>query len=128
MSRRKDVQRFFRNNNLHRILFQFIWIGSIFKRIKSLRDQHPHVVFDSNKIQHDIVIEHEYSPNGKYCAFTISDNNKISMEVIVINTDTGEPHGNCLQLFSFEKIAWSGNSEGFFVYVSIHAFYRFEKH
>lgn len=98
------------------ILFPIV---SVFKRVKSLRDQHPHVVFDSNKLQRSTVIEHEYSPNGKYCAFTVSDKNQISMELIVVNVETGEPHGDCLQLFSFEKIAWSGNSEGFFVYVNI---------
>lgn len=84
-----------------------------------MNDEKPHVVFDSNKIQHGSVIKYEYSPNGKYCAFTISDRNKKSIEVIIINVETAETHGNPLQLFSFEKIAWSGDSQGFFIYVNM---------
>lgn len=86
--------------------------------MKSLKDENPHVVFDSNKIQHGSVIAHEYSPNGKYCAFTISDRCKRLVEVIIIDVETGETDGIRLQLFSFEKIAWSGDSQGFFIYVS----------
>lgn len=90
----------------------------IFKRVKSLKDENPHVVFDSNKIQHGSVIEHEYSPNGKYCAFTISDRSKSSVEVMIIDVETAEVYGNRLQLINFEKIAWSGDSQGFFIYVN----------
>lgn len=74
-------------------------------------------MFDSNKIQHGSVIEYAYSPNGKYCAFTISDKGKSSIEVMVIDVESAEPYGNRLQLFSFEKVAWSGDSQGFFLYV-----------
>lgn len=91
----------------------------IFKRAKSLKDEHPHVVFDSNKIQHRSVIEYEYSPNGKYCAFTISDRNRNSVEIMIIDVETAETHGDLLQLFSFGKIAWSGDSQGFFIYVNM---------
>lgn len=84
-----------------------------------MKDEKPHVVFDSNKIQHGSVIEHEYSPNGKYCAFTISDRSKSSIEVMVIEVETAETYGNRLQLCTFEKIAWSGDSQGFFIYVII---------
>lgn len=84
-----------------------------------MKDEHPRVVFNTNKIHLDSVIEHEYSPNGKYCAITISDKNQISVELIIIDVETAETHENCLQLFSFEKIAWSGDSEGFFIYVNI---------
>lgn len=83
-----------------------------------MNDKHSHVVLDSYKIEHS-VIEHEYSPNGKYCAFTISEKHQISIEIIVIDVESGESHGNRLQLYSFEKIAWSGNSEGFFIFVNI---------
>lgn len=90
--------------------------------MKSLKDENPHVVFDSNKIQHGSVIEHEYSPNGKYCAFTISDRSKSSVEIMVIDVETAETYGNRLQLFGYEKIAWSGDSQGFFIYVIIMMF------
>lgn len=93
---------------------------SIFKRAKSLRDKEPRVVFNSNKIRNDTVIEHEYSPNGKYCAITICDKNQTSMEIMIIDVETAEMHGDCLQLFSFEKIAWGGDSEGFFIFVNIY--------
>lgn len=77
-------------------------------------------MFDSNKIQHGSVIEYAYSPNGKYCAFTIGDKSKSSIEVVVIDVETAETYGNRLQLFSFEKVFWSQDSQGFFVYVNIH--------
>lgn len=81
------------------------------------KDEHPHVVFDSNKLEHGSVAEHVFSPNGKFCAFTISEED--SLRVIVIDVETGETLGNSLRLFSFKKIAWSGDSEGFFIYVSV---------
>lgn len=84
-----------------------------------MKDEHPHIVFDSNKIQHGSVIEYEYSPNGKYLAVTISDRSKRCIEIMVIDVETAETCGNRLQLFSFEKIAWSGDSQGFFIYVNI---------
>lgn len=88
-------------------------------RAKSLKDDQPRVVFNSNKIRHDSVIGHEYSPNGKFCALTMSDKNQISIEVMIIDVETAETHGKCLQLFSFERIAWGANSDGFFIYVNI---------
>lgn len=93
---------------------------SIYKRVKSLKDEHPHIVFDSNKIQCGSVIQHEYSPNGKYCAFTTSDKSQSSIEVRVIDVESGEMRGNRLQLFSFDRIAWSADSQGFFIYVIIY--------
>lgn len=96
---------------------------SIFKRAKSLKDKQPRIVFDSNKIQNGSVIEHEYSPNGKYCAFTISNKNETSIVLTVIDVETGETQGRCLELYSYEKIAWSANSEGFFIYVMIFSFH-----
>lgn len=89
----------------------------IFKRAKSL-DERPRIVFDSNRIQHGSVIEHEYSPNGEYCAFTLTTQNQNWNKIIVIDVKTGQTRGNCLQLYSSKKIAWSGDSEGFFVYVN----------
>lgn len=85
-----------------------------------MNDKHPHIVFNSNKIQHGSVIEHEYSPNGRYCAFTVSDRSKSSNEVMVVDVETSETYGNRLQLMNFEKIAWSGDSQGFFIYVNIY--------
>lgn len=82
-----------------------------------MKDSNPHVVLDSNKIERCSIIEHEYSPNGKYCAFTISVQNQISNEVFVIDVETGQTHGNSLKLYCFEKIAWSGDSNGFFIFV-----------
>lgn len=87
-----------------------------------MNDKQPQVIFNSNKIRHDSVIEHEYSPNGKYCALTIGDKNQISIEVMIVDVETAEVHGKCLQLYSFEKIAWSGDSKGFFIYVNICVF------
>lgn len=86
--------------------------------MKTLKDEHPHVVFDSNKIQHGSVTQHEYSPNGKYCAFTITDKNLNSIEIRVIDVEKGESYGKRLQLYTFDKIAWSGDSQGFFIYVN----------
>lgn len=79
------------------------------------KDEHTSVVFDSNYLEHGVVVEHEFSPNGKWCAFTISEED--SLKVVVIDVETGETRGNSLQLFSFKKIAWCG--DGFFVYVII---------
>lgn len=80
------------------------------------KDEHSHVVFDSNELEHGSVVEHVLSPNGQFCAFTISEGD--SLRVIVIDVETGKTHGKSLQLFSFKTIAWSGDSEGFFIYVS----------
>ncbi|XP_031634997.1 prolyl endopeptidase-like [Contarinia nasturtii] len=87
----------------------------IFKRVKSMRDKNPHVVFDSNKIERSSVIEHEYSPNGKHCVFTISVKDRIANKAMLIDVETGETY-NSLELHCFEKIAWSGDSKGFFIY------------
>lgn len=38
---------------------------------------------------------------------------------MVINIRTGEAYGKCLKLYSCEKVAWSGDSRGFFIYVRI---------
>lgn len=95
-----------------------IYIRRIFKSVKSL-DERPRVVLDSNRISQGSIIEHEYSPNGEYCAFTISAENQKHYEIIVIDVKTGQTYGSCLQLFNCKKIAWSGNSEGFFIYVNI---------
>lgn len=84
-----------------------------------MKDQQPRVVFNSNKIHNDSVIEHEYSPNGKYCAITISDKNQTSLELMVIDVETAETLDNPLELYSFEEIAWSGDSNGFFIYVNV---------
>lgn len=81
------------------------------------KDEQSDVIFDSNKLEHGSVVEHVYSPNGKYCAFTISEGE--SLRVIVIDVETGESHGNSLQLFSLKKIAWSADSDGFFIFVSM---------
>lgn len=87
--------------------------------MKSFKDELPFTVFDSNKIQHGSVIEHKYSPNGKFCAFTIADKEQNLLQLHVIDVESGESCGKCLQLFSFERIAWSGDSVGFFIYVNI---------
>lgn len=89
----------------------------VFKRITTL-DERPRVIFDSNKIL-GTYIEHEYSPNGQYLALTIGVENQNSHKILVIDVRTGRPHGNCLHVFSSKKIAWSGDSDGFFVYVNI---------
>lgn len=39
---------------------------------------------------------------------------------MVINVKTGKTIGNGLQLFNCKKVAWSEDSEGFFVYVNIY--------
>lgn len=77
-----------------------------------------HVIFDSNKILGNFG-EHAYSPNGEYCALTISAENENSHKIMVIDVKTGKAHGKCLQLLSCVKIAWSGDSQGFFIYVNI---------
>lgn len=96
--------------------------------VKSMKkDEQSHVVFDSNKFEHASVVYQIFSPNGKFCAFTISEGD--SLRVIVIDVEKGETLGNSLPLFSFKKIAWSADSEGFFIYVSmlliIHAIFLF---
>lgn len=93
-------------------------IGRIFRRVTSLKDAHPHDVFDSNKIS-GTVVEHKYSPNGKFCAFTINEGNPNSFKITVIDVETSHTYGKILQLNVLKKIAWSGNSEGFFIYVGI---------
>lgn len=88
----------------------------IFYRAGSLNDLDPHVVLDSNQIS-GTVIEHEYSPNGEYCALTIS-NEAGSSFIHVIAVETGENYGQSLKSEQFFKnIVWSGDSKGFFVYV-----------
>lgn len=93
-------------------------IHSIFRRVTSLTDSRPHVVFDSNTIL-GTVVEHNYSPNGKYCAFTIDEGEPNSFVITIINVDTGNPLGNNLHLKTLKKVVWSGDSEGFFIFVSI---------
>lgn len=91
----------------------------IFKRVKSLNER-PRTVFDSHRIIGSF-IEHEYSPNGEYCAFTVSAENLNTHKIIVVNVRTGQTLGNLLQIFNCKKIAWSEDSEGFFIYVNIDA-------
>lgn len=98
-----------------------VCIFSIFRRVTSLSDKNPHVVFDTNTI-FGTVVEHKYSPNGKYGAFTIYQGEPNSYIITVINVETGNTYGKNLHLKTLKKVAWSGDSEGFFVYVSI----RFE--
>lgn len=91
-------------------------IYRIFYRARSLKGIDPHVVLDSNKIS-GTVLEHEYSPNGQYCVFTISNEASPSF-YIVVDVETGESYGRSLKFDRFyKKIVWSGDSEGFFVYV-----------
>lgn len=66
-------------------------------------------------------MEHAYSPNGEHCAFTISMGSQNVHKIIVIDVRTGKTVGKCLQLFSCEKVAWSGDSQGFFIYVNFDA-------
>lgn len=95
----------------------------IFKRVKSFKDELPLIVFDSNRIQHGSVIEHKYSPNGKFCAFTIADKEENSLRLHVIDVESGEICGKCLQLSRFGRISWSGDSMGFFIHVNINVFF-----
>lgn len=81
-------------------------------------EERPRVVFDSNRIAGTFV-EHEYSPNGEYCAFTVSAVNQNFHQIMVIDVKTGRSRGKWLQVFNCRKIAWSGDSEGFFIYVII---------
>lgn len=83
----------------------------------SLND-YPRIIFDSNKVLGTFV-EHAYSPNGEHCAFTISVGNQNIHKILVIDVRSGRPFGKCLRLFSCEKVAWSGDSRGFFIYVNI---------
>lgn len=89
----------------------------IFKRVKSLNER-PRTVFDSHRIVGSF-IEHDYSPNGEYCAFTVSAENLNTHKIIVVNVRTGQTLGNLLQTVNCKKIAWSEDSEGFFIYVNI---------
>ncbi|KAJ6643586.1 hypothetical protein Bhyg_08549 [Pseudolycoriella hygida] len=88
---------------------------AINKPARSLKGLEPHIVLDSNKIS-GTVIEHEYSPNGKYCAFTIS--NEVGPSFIhIVDVETGENYGRSLKFPRFyKKIIWSEDSKGFFVY------------
>lgn len=98
----------------------FFLIHRIFKRVKTLElIGEPHVVFDSNRIS-GTVIEHEYSPNGEYCAFTLALENKKAHKCIVVNVKTSKILGNGLHLSNCKKVAWSSDSKGFFVYVNIY--------
>lgn len=93
---------------------------SVFETVKSLGES-PRVIFDSNEMLGTFV-EHAYSPNGEYCAFTICAENQGSHEIMIIDVRTGNAFGNRLRLFSkfsCKKVAWSGNSRGFFIYVNI---------
>lgn len=85
--------------------------------MKSL-DGRMHIVYNSNKLIGTFV-EHAYSPNGEYCAFTISAENPNAHKILVIDVRTGKPVEKCLQIANCKKIAWSGDSHGFFVYVNI---------
>lgn len=71
-------------------------------------------MFDSNTIAGSVV-EYKYSPNGKYCAFTVDEGDPCSFKVIVIDVEKGNVHGNSLQLTKLKKIVWSGDSKGIFV-------------
>lgn len=91
-------------------------IYRIFYRARSLKGLDPHVVLDSNKIT-GTVLHHEYSPNGEYCAFTISKPDQ-PLFIYVVNVETGKSFGRTIRLNRFRKpIVWSGDSAGFFVYV-----------
>lgn len=73
--------------------------------------------------------EHVYSPNGEYCAFTISVGNQNLHKIMVIDARTGKVYGKCLRLFSCEKVAWSGDSRGFFIYVNADCcLFKFNSH
>lgn len=85
-------------------------------RMKTLNDC-PHVVFNSCKVQGTFV-EHAYSPNGEHCAFTISVGNQNIHNIMVIDVRTGKTIGKNLRLLSSEKVAWSEDSQGFFIYVN----------
>lgn len=82
------------------------------------KDERPHVVVDSNKIA-GAFVDHEYSPNGQYVALTLSAENQNSYKIMIIEVRTGRAHGDCLQVFNCKKIVWSGDSEGFFIFVNI---------
>lgn len=98
-------------------IYQVSFFHRIFTRITSLHE-YPRLVFDSNRIVGTFV-EHAYSPNGEHCAFTISVGNQNMHKIMVIDVRTGKPFGKCLRQFGCEKIAWSGDSQGFFIYVNI---------
>lgn len=75
-------------------------------------------------------VEHEYSPNGEYCAFTISAGIQNIHKIMIIDVKTGKVRGKFLQAYYYRKVAWTGDSEGFFIYVNISLFlypssYRF---
>ncbi|KAJ6630497.1 Prolyl endopeptidase, partial [Pseudolycoriella hygida] len=87
----------------------------IFYRTKSLKNINPHVVLDSNHIS-GTVLDHEYSPNGEYCAFTIWNDDNPSY-IQVINVETGECCGRSLKFKRFfKKVLWTKDSKGIFVY------------
>lgn len=89
--------------------------------MKSLKDRRPVIVFDSNKIDGS-VMKHTYSPDGRYCAFTIDDGDPHSYTITVIDVESGDLCGKSLYLTKVKEVAWSGDSEGFFVYVSKYSF------
>lgn len=81
-----------------------------------MKGNDPHVVLDSNKIS-GTVVDHEYSPNGEFCAFTIINEAPPSY-IHVLDVETGESIGRSLKFEKwYKKILWSADSKGFFVYV-----------
>lgn len=94
----------------------------IYRRVKTLEDVtygRPREILNSNRVMGTFV-EHAYSPDGEWCAFTISSETQINVhKLMVLDIRTGRTYGKCLQLFTCKKIAWSGDSLGFFIYVSI---------
>lgn len=97
-------------------LLFFTLLPRIFTQITPLNEE-PILVLDSNKTLGTFV-EHAYAPNGEYCAFTISMGTQNIHKIMVIDVRTGKSVGKCLRLFSCEQIVWSGDSQGFFIYVS----------
>lgn len=96
-------------------------IHSIFKRVKTLEEityGRPREIFNANRMLGNFV-EHAYSPDGEYCAFTISSEIQNLHKLIVVHVRSGRTYGKCLQLFTCKKIAWSGDSMGFFIYVRV---------
>lgn len=79
-------------------------------------------MFDSNKFDGSVV-EFEYSPDGKYCAFGIDEGKPCSFKIIVIDVESGETYGNSLRLKKLKNVAWSGDSKGFFVYVNVISYF-----
>lgn len=118
MFRSKSPAKFYQKRNVCNSIKR---VFRIFKRAKTLKDRYPHIVFDSNELS-GTVVDHKYSPNGKYCAFTIDEGEPISYQIIVVDVEGGVIHGKTLQLTKSKQIAWSGDSLGFFVYVKLTTF------